>query len=332
MYPFTNTLSDRVAHCGEVALIEDMKEWLGKANPPAPCGIGDDCAVFDFAGFSGKGLLTVDSLVYGRHFDATHAPLLAGGKLLRRNLSDIAAMGGLPVGAVVALVMGKDVSVTWLEQFYRGMAEVSLRYRCPIYGGDITESAEGTFSASLTLLGTAEKPVTRAGSAGDSLWVTGALGGSLVGRHLTFEPRLAEGLWLSRQKGISAMMDISDGLGKDLLCFLRGGLQAMLDVSSIPLHEDAVIRSRITGMSPLEHAFGDGEDYELLFAIKDTVDVENFRTAYQREFGKKPFCIGRLRALPSQDAPRIVSVEDGREILIGGFNHFKTEISCPSIG
>jgi thiamine-monophosphate kinase len=125
-----------------------------------------------------------------------------GAKLLKRNLSDLAAMGGRPTAAVLALTLDARVSTAWLEGFYRGLAACARRHGVPIVGGDVAQ-ADGTSPASLTLLGTATGPrvLTRTGARpGDWIYVTGELGGSLRLRtSFSFTPRLAEGAWLARR-------------------------------------------------------------------------------------------------------------------------------------
>src|SRR5882757_5125457 len=212
MNPFTSNLAHSVAAHGERKLIAGIRQWLGRASPAAPFGIGDDCAVIPPT--KRHQLVTTDPVIWGQHFDATVPARAAGAKLLKRNLSDIAAMGGRPVAAVVSLALAPDTSVTWLRDFYRGLAADALQYRVKIVGGDITQGPKGFFGAFLTLHGesTGRRVVTR-GSAlpGDRIYVTGALGGSLLGHHYKFTPRLAEGAWLARRKEVCAMMDLSDG-------------------------------------------------------------------------------------------------------------------------
>ena len=198
--PFTQNVRDSVSALGEEKLIARIRRWLGTVSPRAPFGIGDDCAVLP--GVRGRQLITVDPVIYGRHFDATVPPRAAGAKLLKRNLSDLAAMGGRPTAAVLSLILDARVSLTWLEQFYRGLGACARRYRVPIVGGDVAQ-ADGILAASLTLLGQAAGPrvVARTGARpGDWIHVTGVLGGSLrSGHHFRFRPRLSEGAWLARQ-------------------------------------------------------------------------------------------------------------------------------------
>lgn len=269
MTPFTTQRAQSVAAHGERKLIHGIRRWLGRASPAAPFGIGDDCAVIPPT--KRHQLVTTDPVIWGQHFDGTVSARAVGAKLLKRNLSDIAAMGGRPVAAVVSLALAPQTSIRWLEQFYRGLAACALRHDVRIVGGDITQGPAGFFGAFLTLHGESagRRVVTRNGArAGDSIYVTGALGGSLLGHHLSFTPRLAEGAWLAGRPEVRAMMDVSDGLAKDLDSLTPGGLAPALDTRAVPVSAAARRRARTTGETPLAHALGDGEDYELLIVVR----------------------------------------------------------------
>lgn len=310
---------------GEVALIDAMKTWLGcAAEPVSPMGMGmgDDCAVLSLA--SGEQMLvSTDALLWGRHFDEQCPAEQAGAKLYKRNLSDIAAMGGKPAGAVVALLLGEDVNLSWLEGFYRGLAEVALRYGAPILGGDISSAAPGHFSATMTVLGKATRVLTRnSANVGDTLWVTGALGGSLHGRHLSFEPRLEAGQWLIGEAEVTAMMDVSDGLGKDLPALLGSAFFARLDREAIPIHDDARIMSKHSGKSVLEHVLNDGEDYELLFARTGRRDEAAFARRFKEATGLTVSCIGKVDTKDECESCSLIDQATGKPIAGQGYAHF----------
>ena len=288
MHPFTDHPANSVSALGEEKLVAAIRRWLGSASPRAPFGIGDDCAVLPAS--RGRQLITVDPVIHGRHFDDTVPPRAVGAKLLKRNLSDLAAMGGRPTAAVLALTLDARVSRAWLEQFYRGLAACARAYRVPIVGGDVAQ-ADGILAASLTLLGEATGPrvVTRTGARrGDHLYITGQLGGSLASRHhYRFTPRLAEGAWLARQPGVRAMMDVSDGLAKDLKALTPPGTVPALDRAALP---------RRRGCS-LTAALSDGEDYELVFALAARTDQPCFLAAWHRAFPRTRLTrIGRFSA------------------------------------
>ncbi len=293
MHPLTQRRRDSVAALGEQQLIRAIQTWLGPASPRSPFGIGDDCAVLPAS--RGRQLLTVDPVIFGRHFDATVPPRAVGAKLLKRNLSDLAAMGGRPTSAVLALTLDARVSRRWLEQFYRGLAACAMRYRVRIVGGDVAQ-ADGMVAASLTLLGEAAGPrfVARHGARnGDWIYVTGVLGGSLrAGHHYRFLPRLAEGAWLARHRAVRAMMDVSDGLAKDLHALTPKQSTPALTPDAIPRRTGCDLRAALT----------DGEDYELVFALSSRADRAAFGRAWRRAFPRvRLSCIGRF--VPVGKAP-----------------------------
>ncbi len=287
MTPFTTRRRQSVAAHGEQRLIAGIRAWLGRASPAAPFGIGDDCAVIPPTRH--HQLVTTDPVIWGQHFDASVSARAAGTKLLKRNLSDIAAMGGRPVAAVVSLALAPDTSVAWLRDFYRGLAACALQYRVKIVGGDITQGPKGFFGAFLTLHGESagRRIVTRRGArVGDSIYVTGALGGSLLGQHYKFQPRLAEGSWLAGRPEVRAMMDVSDGLAKDLDSLTPAGLLPALKASALPISPAARRHARRTKKSPLTHALGDGEDYELLIVVR--AGAAKFEHAWRKRFPRLP--------------------------------------------
>lgn len=309
MHPFAKKSADSVTAFGEARLITAIRRWLGAASPRAPFGIGDDCAVLPAA--RGPQLITVDPVIFGRHFDAAVPPRAVGAKLLKRNLSDLAAMGGCPSAAVLALTLDPHTSLAWLEQFYRGLAACARRYRVPIVGGDIAQ-ADGVLAASLTLLGAAAGPriVTRTGARiGDSIYVTGVLGRSLAsGHHFAFHPRLAEGAWLAGRPEVRAMMDVSDGLAKDLGALTPPHTKPALEPDALPLRRGADLRAALT----------DGEDYELIFALAAHTDAVAFARAWHRRFPRTRLTnIGHF-ARSNALSPSAVRLED-----FSGYEHLR---------
>lgn len=285
MSPFTPAPAASVAALGERRLIGEIRRWLGDASPRAPFGIGDDCAVVPSRGRTM--LITTDPVIHGKHFDDSVPARAVGAKLLKRNLSDIAAMGGRPVAAVLSLALAPETSTAWLRQFYQGIATEARRFRVRIVGGDITQGPAGFFGAFLTLHGEAGGPrlATRTGArAGDFLYVTGRLGGSLLGHHHRFTPRLAEGAWLARRPELRAMMDLSDGLAKDLGSLTTAGLAPALDAAAIPVSAAARTLARRSGRSALAHALGDGEDYELLIVVRGDASTARLERAWAARF------------------------------------------------
>ncbi len=230
---------------------------------------GDDLAVLNWAA---NDLLIVgaDQVLDGVHFDsAVHSPRQIGRKAMNRNLSDCAAMGCLPAAALATVALPKDASIDYAKELYLGLRDAADPYVCPIVGGD-TATWAGKLALTVTILGRSGgvAPITRAGAKpGDGIYVTGSLGGSLRGRHMTFEPRVFLGRKLAETGMVTAMIDLSDGLSRDVrhIC-TQSGVGAVIDAASIPTHDDAV-QMRRNGRTALEHALHDGEDYELLFTM-----------------------------------------------------------------
>jgi thiamine-monophosphate kinase len=307
--PFARHRRESVAALGEQRLITAIRRWLGDTSPRAPFGIGDDCAVLPAP--RGRELITVDPVIRGRHFDDSIAPEAVGAKLLKRNLSDIAAMGGRPRAAVLAVTLDGRVSIRWLERFYRGLAATARRHGVKLVGGDLAESP-GALAASLTLLGSAsgDRVLTRSGArTGDRIYVTGELGNSRAsGHHHAFTPRLAEGAWLAGRKEVRSMLDVSDGLAKDLGALTPRGALADLDPSSLPRRAGASVRS----------ALSEGEDYELVFSLAARADHEAFESAWRRRFPRvRLSCIGSFqRARKSRN-------RDALSPSLHGYEHFR---------
>ncbi len=271
------------------------------SNDSVIVGAGDDCAVLD-SGQPGRRLLfKTDSVVQGVHFTTKADPEQIGHKALGRPLSDIAAMAGRPIAALVTMALPREFDPDFLKRIYTGMNALAKTHGVAIVGGETTSNPGGLL-ISIALLGdvAADKCILRSGAkAGDALFVTGELGGSLAGRHLTFEPRLAEARWLADHFKIHAMIDISDGLAGDLRHLLRqGNVGAEILASAIPISRAAKLQARAesSAKTPLLAALSDGEDFELLFTAgsKDAVPLLD---AWKKEFPKvRLSCIGKITA------------------------------------
>lgn len=305
----------------EFQLIHRLKPLL-PGNSATRVGAGDDCAVLDL-GIPGQWVLyKCDAVVEGVHFTPETSPERIGRKALARPLSDVAAMAGRPISALVTLGLPRHFQTEWIEALYQGMAALARRYGVSISGGETTTSPQGIF-LSVSVLGTVEpsRCVLRSGGKpGDALFVTGELGGSLSGKHLDFEPRLAEGEWLARHYPIHAMMDLSDGLAEDLRRLQEAsGTGAELLASSLPISRAARLRAAAGGKPPLEAALTDGEDFELLLALPSPQAVP-LLDAWKKAFPKlKLTCIGRLTDQPG------LTLQKGRQthqITAHGYVHF----------
>ncbi len=240
----------------ELDFLRQLLPELHSSSAGLRIGPGDDCAaVVPTPGQ--ETLAAADQLIAGIHFTYDTPPQLAGAKLMNRNLSDIAAMGGRPRWALLTIA-ANGWSSDWLLEFCRGVIAAGRRYDTELIGGDLAALPETGMAASLSIIGEAPsgQAVRRYGARpGDGLYVTGRIGNSFSsGRHLTFTPRLREGSRL--RYCASAMLDISDGLLLDARRLAAAsGVNLAIDLNSIPLHDDAVAPA----------AWSDGEDYELLF-------------------------------------------------------------------
>lgn len=284
----------------EFELINRLKSSL-PANSSVVAGAGDDCAVLDLGLPDRLLLFKTDAVVQGIHFTAETAPEQIGHKALGRCLSDIAAMGGTPNSALITLALPRDFDAGYVEKIYDGMNTLARQHDVSIAGGETTTNPERLL-ISVALLGTVprEKCILRSGArVGDALFVTGELGGSITGKHLNFEPRLAEARWLIEHFHIRAMIDLSDGLAGDLRHILHAShVGAELLASAIPISRSAKIASKAetAAKTPLLAALTDGEDFELLFAVASR-DAVPLMDAWKQKFPKlKLSCIGKITA------------------------------------
>lgn len=307
---------------GEFGVIDEIRR-AALTSSTVPLGIGDDCALV--ATVPGGQLVTTDMLLDGRHFRlGTHTPEEVGYKAIAVNLSDIAAMAGRPRAAFVAVGLPRGEAPAIARGLLAGMLPLAERFGVSLAGGD-TNAWDGPLVVAVTLLGDPVPPgiVRRGGAqAGDILFVTGPLGGSLLGRHLRPEPRVWEALALHESVKLHAMIDLSDGLSSDLGHILveSGGLGATLEALAIPIHDDAVRMAEQSGRSALGHALHDGEDFELCFAV----DAESAR----RLEASPPAGVTLHRVGVVESRPGLRLRREGREspLLPGGFDHFRESI------
>jgi thiamine-monophosphate kinase len=245
-------------------------DWLRRRTPPNPrvlLGPGDDCAVIRLAP-DRPCLVTTDMLLDGSCFLLAEAGALrVGRKAMAVNLSDIAAMAGQPVAAFVSVGLPRSGGMALAQELDAGLRAMADAFNVAIAGGD-TNSWDGPLVISVTLLGqpTGRGPVKRSGARpGDWLVVTGDLGGSILGKHLDFMPRIVEAIALHASTDLHAMIDISDGLAADVnhICE-ESRCGAVLWADKVPMSDAA--RRMNDSRSPLAHALGDGEDFELVFA------------------------------------------------------------------
>ena len=250
----------KLSTIGEFGLIDEIKK-MTRVDKTVILGIGDDTAVLRAP--KGKELLfTTDMLIEGQHFRRSEATgFQIGWKAMAVNISDIAAMGGLPTHAVVSVGFPKTLSVDFVKEIYRGLQVVSKRFHVNLVGGDTNASKKIVISVALLGRVGENQLVKRSGARlGDVIFVTGFLGGSYGSRkHLNFTPRIAESQYLVNHFKIHAMMDISDGLASDIFRLAQAsGVGAILSKEAIPVSKSA---------RDADHALTEGEDFELLFTL-----------------------------------------------------------------
>ncbi len=286
----------KVFQLGEYGLIELLAKIVGSTPTDQPNvlkTIGDDAAIFRAS--DSLQILTVDTMVEGVHFRLATTPWRdLGWKAIAINISDIAAMGGIPEYAVVSLGLNPDTNVDSVAEMYRGIADAAQQYRCAVVGGDTVSSPVTVLSVTLTGQTSLEAEYPHnvlsrdRALVGDQIAVTGHLGGSEAGLRLLTDnldvdeeacqyvkaahnhpiPRVDEGQLLLKH-GVKAAMDLSDGLLADLpkLC-KASGVAAKVNVDSLPIHPH--VREAF-GDDVLELALSGGEDYELLFTAEESI-------------------------------------------------------------
>ncbi len=251
----------------ESQLIAWLRERL-PAHPLLRLGPGDDAAVLRTADRSDC-VVTVDLLTDQVDFKLTEVdPVRVGRKCLAVNLSDLAAMAARPLAAVIALALPRTGGLELAMALYEGLLPLAEEFDVALAGGD-TNSWDGPLAVSITALGevTEQGPLRRDGAKpGDRIVVTDRFGGSILGKQFDFQPRIKEALLLHEQYRLHAGIDVSDGLSIDLahLC-QESGCGAMLNLAAVPIADDA--RRLADGITPLQHALRDGEDFELILAV-----------------------------------------------------------------
>ncbi len=297
-----------VGDVGEQFLLDRFAE-----RPPSTriiVGPGDDCAVAQGISVGHSLLLKTDCVIADVHFSHDEDLERVGSKALARAISDIAAMGGAPLEALITVVLPPSLTIAKLDALYRGLDAMATRFNVSIAGGETASAPpphRDAFIINVALTGsvTDGKFITRSGgSPGDQLFVTGQLGGSISGHHLDFIPRVHEGKWLAAN-GASAMMDISDGLAKDLpRLATMSNCSYRVDLDALPLSQGCTV----------EQALNDGEDYELLIAFPPEI-ANSIGKFWRTQFPSVPLTkIGQLLAVDSPEATP----------LTGGYDHFQS--------
>lgn len=280
---------------------------------PGIVGPGDDCARLRPP--PGRALLwTTDQLALGIHARSGTSPELLACKLLRRSLSDLAAAGAEPWAVSWTFAAPRATPLAWLRRLARAFLTEAEHFGLPVVGGDCSTARALVLSCSILGLESRRGTPGRGGAqAGDLLFVTGRLGGAVQsGRHLLPRPRLQEGARLAAEYRATAMMDLSDGLARDLprlLARSRTGARVLLE--QIPLSADVQGRPDAVG-----RALGEGEDYELLVALRPAQAARAARDPLLRRCGLTP--IGAVTR-----ARNLVWLQDGKpaRIRARGYEH-----------
>jgi thiamine-monophosphate kinase len=328
----------------EDELIAAIDLVLAGEAPGVVLGIGDDAAIVEPG--AGQLVLTTDLLVESVHFEVRNVVARdLGAKAITVNVSDLAAMAASPRFALVSLGLTEDVSSGWVVELYGGMRDACAEYAVSLVGGDLSRAPAIVISVTAVGHALAGRAVTRSGARpGDVIVVTGSLGAaaggfalsrldpSQLGSALT-EPwaralldafarpvaRVGEGQTLA-QCGATAMMDLSDGLAKDLgrLCH-ASGVGARIELSRVPVSRPLRDGAETLGIDPLQLAMSGGEDYELL-ATLDVTDLDLARGRLHERSGVPLSEIGVI-----VDGGRLESVDEGgllAPLEPSGWDHF----------
>lgn len=324
---------------GEFGLIDRIKNWMGLSSPEVLRGIGDDVAVIH----QGKKalLVTTDILIEDIHFERSWIdPYHLGRKALAVNLSDIAAMGGIPKYFLISMGLPKNLSLSFVSLLYRGLKEEAKRFQVDLIGGDTSLSKKMIINVCLIGEGKSNTLLYRNGAKiGDDLYVSGTLGDSALGlkllqdkrikrkpkrlieKHLIPRPRIELGQTLAQNHLASSMIDVSDGLLGDVLHLLEESrVGARIWKEYIPLSRSYQRWVQTYSEDPYELALVGGEDYELLFTA----------SPQKRE---RIFSLSRSLRIAISRIGEIVKKTEGFRLIgkadesvplnQGGFDHFK---------
>ncbi|MGH8068765.1 MAG: thiamine-phosphate kinase [Candidatus Entotheonellia bacterium] len=328
---------------GEFSLIASIRcRMEGRYPPEVALGIGDDCAVLQpHAGM--EWVITTDTQVEDVHFRrAWLTPYQIGWRAMAVNLSDVAAMGAQPFGALAALTLPAATEAAFFDQLLDGLCDLGLRFNCPLIGGNLSRDP-ARLSLTLTVLGRTPlgKSVRRGGARpGDEIFVSGRLGGSAAGlqtllqtiplaetiypalrqRYAQPQPRVREASFLRASGGLTSMIDLSDGLAGDLahLCE-ESGVGAQIVAEALPLQVGVREVAAVLGEDPLELALRGGEDFELCCTASPgrlTPVLDEFRAQFDLD-------LTRVGIMTSERSLRLVHA-DGSEALLApqAFDHF----------
>ncbi len=297
-------MAKTLADIGEDALVRRLVRGL-KLDASVIAGPGDDCAVV--TGNKDPWLLKTDTVVEGVHFTADTPPRLIGRKAMARVISDFAAMAATPRHALITLIAPSHTLVKRVLDVYAGLRAMAESFGVNIVGGETSRGDQLILTVSMTGTAAGGRWVPRGrAQAGDGLYVTGRLGGSIRGKHLRFQPRMTEAHWIAKHLPVRAMMDLSDGPAQDVPRLAAAcGLTFDVNPADLP---------RSPGCTAAQ-AWGDGEDYELLLALSARVTPQKL-AAWKAEFPKLP--LTRIGTLVEKSTVK-TSIA-----FPGGWEHFRS--------
>lgn len=309
----------------EFAWIDAVRRRVAAAPGAAGVvvGIGDDAAVLAVPE-GHELLLTTDLLVEGVDFVLDGLdPRDLGWKALAVSVSDIAAMGGRAEHAVVSVALRPEQTGAFADALLEGLLACAARHGVAIVGGDTSGTPAGVVvNVALTGVVPRGRAILRSGARpGDAVCVTGALGGSILGRHLRPDARQDEALALVQRVSVHAMIDLSDGLSSDLGHVLdASGAGAEIWDCELPVHDDARALAARTGRPPVEHALDDGEDFELCFCV-DEADAR--RLVAEGLAGTRVARVGRITTHRAFVRRSREGADDARPVERRGHDHFR---------
>jgi thiamine-monophosphate kinase len=333
----------------EDELIDAIAQAVGTPPRTLRIGIGDDAAVWK-ASPHHLSLLTTDMLVDGVHFRLSGtSPEALGRKALAENLSDIAAMGGWPTVAVIALGLTEEVDEAWVRDLYAGVAALARSARCAIAGGDIVRAPAVTLGVTVAGEVRTSHLRTRAGArAGDVVAVTGPLGRSAAGlrlldasaarsagvalerrsslndltsAYLEPQPRLREGRYLGSRRAVHALMDISDGLSTDASRMARASNVDLVLDAGLLLPDSAVVSAaQALHADAMDFVLHGGDDYELLAAVEPRA-FKHVAEGFAKRFGRPLIAVGRFEK--GAGSAWIERLGKRESLVAAGYDHLK---------
>jgi thiamine-monophosphate kinase len=328
---------------GEFSLIASIRRRMeGRYPPEVALGIGDDCAVLQPQADM-EWVITTDTQVENVHFRrAWLTPYQIGWRTMAVNLSDIAAMGAQPFGALAALTLPAATEAAFFDQLLDGLCDLGLRLNCPLIGGNLARDPDH-LSLTLTVLGRVPRgnAVLRGGARpGDEIWVSGQLGGSAAGlrtflqtipvadavcmalrqRYAQPQPRVREAIFLRASGHLTSMIDLSDGLAGDLghLC-KESGTGAQIVADALPLEGGVREVAMALGEDPMDYALRGGEDFELCYTALPGA-LAPLRDEFRGQFG---IDLTRVGVMTSERSLRLVHTDGSQTPLSPqAFDHF----------